>query len=94
MRLARPPVGLAKRPDVSGNVGCLVSAQRKIRHLGMWIEKEESNLLRGEIRLMRYRREWQNVGIGLCLAAVNQVTGGAPALRQFGAMIGIGGHCR
>ena len=60
----------------------------------MRIEKEESNLLRGEIRLMRDRREWQNVGIGLCLAAVNQVTGGAPALRQYGAMIGIGGHYR
>src|SRR5437868_8929498 len=59
---------LAKRSDVSGDIGCLVSAQRKIRHLGMRGEKEESNFLRGEIRLTRDRRERQNVGIGLCLA--------------------------
>lgn len=60
----------------------------------MWVEEEERNLLRGEIRLTRDRRKRQNVRIGLRLAAVNQVARGAPALREHRAMISIGGRCR
>jgi hypothetical protein len=84
----------AKRADVSGDIGCLVSAQREIRHLGMRVEKEESNLFRSEIRPSRDCCKRWNVGVGLCLAAVNQVTGGAPALRELRAMIRIRGHYR
>src|ERR1700730_588909 len=41
----------AQRADIGGEIGRLVPAQRKIRHLRVRVEQEEGNLFRGEIRL-------------------------------------------
>jgi hypothetical protein len=85
----------AKRPDIRGDISRLVSAQRKIRHLGVGVEKEEGHLFRGEIRLTRDCRKRRNVRARLFLIACHDVARGAPAFRQLAAFVCIGSpRCR
>lgn len=59
----------------------------------MRIKQEESQFLGTEIGLASDCRKRENVSIGLLLMTVDQMTGGAPALRKFCSMIRVGSHC-
>lgn len=80
----------AQRADIGGKIGRLAPAQREIRHLRVRVEQEESHFLRREIRLACDCRKRRSIGTGLLLAGVNHVTGGAPALGEICAVIGVG----
>ena len=60
----------------------------------MRVEQEEGDLFRGEIRLARDRDKRGSVGIGPLLVAIDDVTGGAPALGEIEAMVGVGRYRR
>ena len=61
----------------------------------MRVEKEESNLsgVKSNLRAI-VANGGTSALAGLCLRAVNQLPRGAPALREFRAMIRIGSHYR
>jgi len=59
----------------------------------MWVEQKVSYLFRGEVRLRGDRSEGRNVGAGLLLAPLDEVTRAAPAFGKV-AMGGVGRHDR
>src|SRR6478609_5696859 len=63
----------AKRSDVGSNISCLVSAEWKIRHLGMRIEEKKRYLFRCKIRLPRDHGKWGNISVCLFLIAGDHV---------------------
>jgi hypothetical protein len=81
-----------KCSDVGGNISRLISAEGKIRHLRMWIEKKKRDFFRRKIWLACDHSKRRNVGACLFLIAGNHVAARAPTLRELFAMVRISRH--